>query len=75
MIRELESVVLAHDLPSLGLKEGDVGAVVHVYDGGDAAEVEFVSGSGATVAVETLRASDIRALGGGEILHARALAA
>ncbi|MDT0632048.1 DUF4926 domain-containing protein [Rubrivirga sp. S365] len=75
MIRELGTVVLAHDLPDLGLEEGDVGAVVYVYDGGRAVEVEFVSGSGATVAVETLRASDVRPLGDSEILHARALAA
>lgn len=75
MIRELDTVVLAHDLPTLGLEEGDVGAVVHVYEGGDAVEVEFVSGSGATIAVETLRSSDVRSLGSREILHARALAA
>jgi hypothetical protein len=75
MINELDTVVLAHGLPALGLEEGDVGAVVHVYDGGEAVEVEFVSGSGATVAVETLRLSDIRPLGSGEILHARSLAA
>ena len=75
MIHEFDTVVLAHDLPALGLEEGDVGAVVHVYEGGSAVEVEFVSGSGSTVAVETLRASDVRPLGDKEILHARALAA
>jgi hypothetical protein len=75
MICELDTVVLAHDLPGLGLQKEDVGAVVHVYEGGSAVEVEFVSGSGATVAVETLQASDVRPLGDGEILHARALAA
>ena len=52
-----------------------MGAVVFVYEGGEAVEVEFVSGSGATVAVETLRLSDVRPLGNREILHARALAA
>ncbi len=75
MISELDTVVLAHDLSSLGLKKGDVGAVVHVYEGGSAVEVEFVSGSGSTVAVETLRSSDVRPLGSREILHARALVA
>ena len=44
MIHELDTVVLAHDLPDLGLEKGDVGAVVHAYEGGDAVEVEFVSG-------------------------------
>ena len=75
MISELDTVVLARDLPALGLERGDVGAVVHVYESGEAVEVEFVSGSGATVAVETLRSTDVRPLGSGEILHARALAA
>ena len=75
MIHELDTVVLAHNLPDLGLEGGDVGAVVHVYEGSGAVEVEFVSGSGSTIAVETLRASDVRPLGDREILHARALAA
>ena len=75
MIQELDTVVLVHDLPALGLEAGDVGAIVHVYAGGEAVEVEFVSGSGATVAVETLRTSEVRALGAAEILHARPLAA
>ena len=75
MIQELDTVVLVHDLPAPGLKTGDVGAVVHVYEGGVAVEVEFVSGSGATVAVETLRTSEVRALGAAEISHVRPLAA
>ena len=75
MISELDTVVLARDLPAFGLERGDVGAVVHVYESGEAVEVEFVSGSGATVAVETLRSTDVRPLGNREILHARALAA
>ena len=75
MIREHDPVVLARDLPTLGLKRGDVGAVVHVYGDGSAVEVEFVSGAGTTVGVETLTSEDVRPLGRDEILHARALAA
>ena len=75
MIRELDTVVLVRDRPALGLEAGDVGAVVHVYRAGEAVEVEFVSGSGSTVAVETLGASDVRPLGARESLHARTLAA
>ena len=75
MIREHDAVVLTRDLPALGLERGDVGAVVHVYGDGEAVEVEFVSGSGATVGVETLGLDDIRTLGKGEILHARSIAA
>ncbi len=74
MIRELDSVVLARDLPKYGLKAGDVGAVVHVYQGGKGFEVEFVSGEGATVAVVTLDREDVRPMKGEEILHVRALA-
>ena len=75
MIREHDTVVLTRDLPALGLERGDVGAVVHVYTDGAAVEVEFVSGGGATVAVETLALEDVRPLGPGEILHARPIAA
>ena len=75
MIQELDTVVLVRDRPALGLEAGDVGAVVHVYEGGAAVEVEFVSGSGSTVAVETLSSSEVRPLGAREILHARTLAA
>ncbi len=41
MIRELDSVALAVDLPEHGLAAGDVGAVVHVYEGGKNFMVEF----------------------------------
>ncbi len=75
MINEHDTVVLTRAVPASGLERGDVGAVVHVYRGGEAVEVEFVTGDGGTVAVETLRAEDVRPLGGEEILHARTLAA
>ena len=75
MIREHDTVVLRRDLPALGLKRGDVGAVVHLYGDEAAVEVEFVSGAGKTVGVETLELDDVRPLGSEEILHARALAA
>ena len=74
-LNELETVVLVRDLPALGLKRGDVGTVVHIYASGPAAEIEFVSGAGKTVAVETLALSEVRRLAEGEILHARAFAA
>ena len=44
MIRELDTVVLTHDVEELQLKNGDVGAVVHCYPGGSSFEVEFVTG-------------------------------
>src|SRR4051794_32433184 len=68
-------VVLTRDLPQHNLRAGDVGAVVHVYQGGSAYEVEFVTGAGETVAVETLVPADVRALGASEILHSRRVSA
>lgn len=74
MIRELETVVLRHNVPEHGLKKGDVGAVVHCYADRAAFEVEFVTAEGKTVAVLTLTEADVRPMGRREILHARELA-
>ncbi len=71
MVNELDMVVLTHDMDVHGLKEGDIGAVVHRYGDGSAYEVEFVTAQGKTVAVLTLKELDIRVLGEREILHAR----
>lgn len=74
MIRELDTVVLTHDIPEHGLKGGDVGAVVHRYHDRGAFEVEFVTAEGKTIAVLTLTESDLRPMEGGEILHVRQMA-
>ncbi len=71
MTKELDAIVLTRDVKVHGLERGDVGAVVHCYPGGNAFEVEFVTGEGNTAAVLTLSGSDIRPMGKGEILHAR----
>ncbi|MCS6845894.1 MAG: DUF4926 domain-containing protein [Caldilineales bacterium] len=73
MIRELDTVVLARDLDTYGLRCGDVGAVVHCYADGRTFEVEFVAGHGKTVAVITLTEADIRPMQRQEILHVRTL--
>ena len=70
-MNEHDCVVLARPIPELGLMEGDVGAIVFVYEGHHAYEVEFVSGDGVTLGVLTLVPEDVRPLAGGEILHAR----
>lgn len=75
MIRELDTVVLTHEVEERGLVAGDIGAVVHCYGEGDAFEVEFVTGEGKTVALLTLTAADVRPLNPNEILHVRELAA
>ena len=68
--RELDSVVLVHDLPEAGLCAGDLGAVVHVH-AQDAIEVEFVAASGRMVALRTLSAGDIRIASDDDVLAAR----
>ncbi|MBI4499615.1 MAG: DUF4926 domain-containing protein [Gemmatimonadetes bacterium] len=72
MIAELDAVALTHDIPTSNLAAGDIGAVVHRYEGGGY-EVEFVTGGGETVAVLTLTDTDIRPLQPTDILHARSL--
>jgi len=71
MIRELDSVVLTHDIDEHGLKRGDLGAVVHVYGDNVAYEVEFVTADGYTAALLTLMPADVRLMSGSEILNAR----
>ena len=70
-MNELDTVVLTHDIQGHGLKEGDMGAVVQVYNAGKAFEVEFITAEGKTVALLTLNPSDIRKVAKNEILHAR----
>jgi len=71
MIKELDAVVLRHDIEEYGLTEGDIGAVVHCYRDGGTYEVEFVTAEGKTIAVLTLSSDDIRLMRDREILHAR----
>jgi hypothetical protein len=73
MIKELDTIVLSHDVEVYGLKQGDIGAIVHVYKDEVAYEVEFVTGEGETVAVLTLKPQDLRLMNDREILHAREL--
>ncbi len=75
MIKELDTVVLVHDVLENGLVQGDVGAVVHLYSDGATYEVEFVTAEGRTVAVLTLTNQDVRLMRPHEILHARELQA
>jgi hypothetical protein len=71
MIRELDTVALKKNLPQYGLKSGDVGAVVMVHEKQAGYEVEFVTLKGKTLAVVTLKPSDVRAISKREIAHAR----
>lgn len=53
MIEELDVVALLIDRADLGLRKGQVGAVVCSYGEGKAFEVEFVDDEGETYALET----------------------
>ena len=75
MIKEHDRVVLKKSVPKQGLKAGDVGTVVHVYNKGEAFEVEFLTLHGETVAVATLGASQVRPVQKRKITHARLLRA
>lgn len=70
----LDIVVLERDIPEHGLRAGDVGAVVEIYEP-DGIEVEFVKGSGETQALVTLRQKDVHPISDKEILAVRPLAA
>ncbi len=71
-IKTLDTVVLQKNLPKFGLKIGDIGAVVEIYEP-DGIEVEFVTGSGQTQALVTMRVSDVRPVTGTDILAVRSL--
>jgi hypothetical protein len=66
MIPEHSLAVLLSDSPQHGLAPGDVGTVVHVHNGGEGHEVEFMDVLGETIAVLTLDARDLRPLQQGE---------
>jgi len=66
----LDTVVLRQDLPEQGLREGDLGAVVHVYEP-DGLEVEFVTASGRTEALLTLKTSDVRRVNDTDLVTVR----
>ena len=70
--KELETVVLNRDLPDHGLQRGDLGAVVQVYEP-DGLEVEFVSASGKTEALVSLKEKDVRAVADGDLIAVRSL--
>jgi hypothetical protein len=68
----LDTVVLVRDIPEHGLRSGDLGAVVEVYPP-DALEVEFVTASGRTSALVTLRTTDVRPISDSDLVAVRSL--
>jgi Domain of unknown function (DUF4926) len=68
----LDTVALTHDLREVGLRRGDLGAIVEIH-GPDAFEVEFVAASGRTQALVTLHAEDLRTIGDEDVMAVRSL--
>ncbi len=72
MLKELDTVALTENLPDHNLQASDIGTIVHVHSDQQAFIVEFVTNDGATVAVVTLSANQVRSTEGRhEILHLR----
>jgi hypothetical protein len=69
----LDTIVLIRDLPGEGLRAGDLGAVVEVYEP-DGLEVEFVAASGVTRALVTLTSADVRSVQATDLVTVRSLA-
>ena len=68
----LDTVVLDRDLPEHGLRKGDLGAVVHVYEP-DGLEVEFVTAAGRTEALVTVHEQEIRPVVDTDLIAVRPL--
>ena len=60
MIDESDLVALLIDLPGSGLVRGDVGTVAMIHGQQAGFEVEFINASGKTIAIETLRADQVK---------------
>ncbi|HEV8643557.1 MAG TPA: DUF4926 domain-containing protein [Methylomirabilota bacterium] len=68
--RVLDTVVLNRELPERGLRRGDLGAVVQVYEP-DGLEVEFVTAAGRTEALVTLKVEDVRPVADDDLVAVR----
>ena len=68
----LDTVVLSRNLPEHSLLEGDLGAVVEVYEPAGL-EVEFVTAVGRTKALVTLSTDDVRPAEETDILAVRSI--
>ena len=70
--KTLDTVVLLRDMPTHGLRAGDLGAVLETYDP-DGLEVEFVTASGRTGALVTLKVGDVRRVADNDLVAVRTL--
>jgi hypothetical protein len=68
-----DTVVLVRDVPAHGLRAGDLGAIVDVRPL-NSLEVEFVTASGRTTALVSLKADDVRAIADTDLVAVRSIA-
>lgn len=73
MYKLLDTVVLDRGLPEHGLRNGDLGAVMQIYET-DGLEVEFVTASGKTQALVTLNVNDVRPVQDSDLIAVRSVA-
>lgn len=73
MFKELDCIALTADIPADGLKEADVGTIMHAYPGGSAFIVEFQTLDGNTAAIIEVSSSPIRPVSDNDIAHARTM--
>lgn len=73
MFDEHDRIVLTGDVAEDGLKEGDVGTIVHVYGDVNAFEVEFLTLDGDTAAVVSVAGDLLRPVNSTDITHARSM--
>lgn len=72
MFTVLDTIVLKRDVSEAGLRAGDLGAIVEIFDT-DHFEVEFVAASGRTQALVTLSSDDIRHVNDSDLIAVRSL--
>lgn len=60
IFKELDTVALTRDILKHNLKKGSIGAVVHIYNKGEAFEVEFVNLNKRKSILLTLKSRDIK---------------
>ncbi len=70
--KQLDTVVLDRDVPENGLRTGDLGAIVETYEP-DGLDIEFVTASGRTQALVTLKVGDVRAVMDEDLISVRRL--
>ncbi len=75
MIKNFDRIVLTEDIKDQGLRHGDVGTVVEIYNEGEGFEVEFFTLKGETRSVVTLLANQVREIKSQDVPNARSLEA